>query len=168
MIIDSWWLRSEWPFPASRKAFCIFEYVYFARPDSTIAGVNVSHARVEMGLQMACQHPVEADLVIPVPDSGVYAALRFLGRARDSSLPRLRAPNYYIGRTFIEPTQRIRDLNVRVKLNLILEAVKGKRVVVVDDSIGRGTTARSRVVTLREVGAKQVHMRISCPPHKFA
>jgi amidophosphoribosyltransferase len=167
VIIDKSGIRSEWPFPSTRSAFCIFEYVYFARPDSTISGVNVSKARVEMGRQLARQHPVGADLVIPVPDSGIYAALGF---SEELGIPYYPAfvRNHYIGRTFIQPTQRIRDFNVRVKLNLILEAVKGKRVVVVDDSIVRGTTARSRVVTLREAGAKEVHMRISCPPHKFA
>jgi amidophosphoribosyltransferase len=167
VIIDNSGIRSEWPFPSARSAFCIFEYVYFARPDSTISGVNVSKVRVEMGRELARQHPVEADLVIPVPDSGIYAAL---GYSEELGIPYFPAfvRNHYIGRTFIQPTQRIRDLNVRVKLNLILEAVKDKRVVVVDDSIVRGTTARSRVVTLREAGAKEVHMRISCPPHKFA
>jgi amidophosphoribosyltransferase len=167
VIIDRSGIRSEWPFPATRSAFCIFEYVYFARPDSTISGVNVSKARVEMGRELARQHPVDADLVIPVPDSGVYAALGF---AEELGIPYYPAfvRNHYIGRTFIQPTQRIRDFNVRVKLNLITEAVRKRRVVVVDDSIVRGTTARSRVVTLREAGAKEVHMRISCPPHKFA
>jgi len=167
VIIDNSGIRSEWPFPSTRSAFCIFEYVYFARPDSTISGVNVSKARVEMGRELARQHPVDADLVIPVPDSGIYAALGF---SEELGIPYYPAfvRNHYIGRTFILPTQRIRDFNVRVKLNLILEAVKDKRVVVVDDSIVRGTTARSRVVTLREAGAKEVHMRISCPPHKFA
>ncbi|MGC3991102.1 MAG: phosphoribosyltransferase family protein [Chthoniobacteraceae bacterium] len=118
-----------------------------------------------MGRELARQHPVEADLVVPVPDSGNYAALGFaeeLGIPYDHAFVR----NHYIGRTFLQPTQLIRDFNVRVKLNLIKEAVAGKRVVVVDDSIVRGTTARARVVNLREAGAKEVHMRISCPPHQ--
>ena len=112
-------------------------------------------------------HPVEADLVVPVPDSGNYAALGF---AEELNIPYEHAfvRNHYIGRTFLQPTQLIRDFNVRVKLNLIKEAVAGKRVVVVDDSIVRGTTARARVVNLREAGAKEVHMRVSCPPHRFA
>ena len=167
VIIDHSGLRSEWPFRSTRKAFCIFEYVYFARPDSVIGDVNVSRVRVEMGRALARQHPVKADLVIPVPDSGVYAAL---GYSEELGIPYFPAfvRNHYIGRTFIQPTQHIRDFNVRVKLNLITEAVKDKRVVVVDDSIVRGTTARSRVVNLREAGAKEVHMRISCPPHRFA
>lgn len=167
VIIDNNGLRSEWPFRAARPAFCIFEFVYFARPDTNIDGTNVGAVRVEMGRELARQHPVEADLVVPVPDSGVYAAL---GYAEELGIPFYPAfvRNHYIGRTFIQPTQRIRDFNVRVKLNLIGEAVKGRRVVVVDDSIVRGTTARARVVNLREAGAKEVHMRISCPPHKFA
>lgn len=167
VIIDNSGLRSEWPFRSGRSAFCIFEYVYFARPDSNIAGTNVGSVRVEMGRELARQAPCEADLVVPVPDSGIYAALGF---AEELGIPYYPAfvRNHYIGRTFIQPTQRIRDFNVRVKLNLIGEAVKGKSVVVVDDSIVRGTTARARVVNLREAGAKEVHMRISCPPHKFA
>jgi len=167
VIIDNSGLRSEWPFRAGRSAFCIFEYVYFARPDSNIAGTNVGSVRVEMGRELARLEPCEADLVVPVPDSGIYAALGF---AEELGIPYYPAfvRNHYIGRTFIQPTQRIRDFNVRVKLNLIGEAVKGKRVVVVDDSIVRGTTARARVVNLREAGAAEVHMRISCPPHKHA
>jgi amidophosphoribosyltransferase len=168
VIIDNSGIRSEFPFRASRSAFCIFEYVYFARPDSNLdGGNNVSKVRVEMGRQLAREHPAEADLVVPVPDSGIYAAL---GMSEELGVPYFPAfvRNHYIGRTFIQPTQRIRDFNVRVKLNLVGEAVKDKRVIVVDDSIVRGTTARSRVVNLREAGAKEVHMRISCPPHKNA
>lgn len=167
LIINEKGLRSEFPFRPERKAFCVFEYVYFARPDSNLQNINVSKVRVEMGRQLARRHPAEADVVIPVPDSGVYAALGF---AEELNIPFFQAfvRNHYIGRTFIQPTQLIRDFNVRVKLNLIGEAVEGKRVVVVDDSIVRGTTARSRVVNLREAGAKEVHMRISCPPHRFA
>lgn len=167
LIIDENGLRSEWPFPKHRTSFCIFEHVYFARPDSNIGGTNVSMARVNMGRELARLHPVEADLVVPVPDSGIFAALGF---SEETGIPYYPAfvRNHYIGRTFIQPTQMIRDFNVRVKLNLIRSAVEGKRVVVVDDSIVRGTTARSRVVNLRENGAKEVHMRISCPPHKHA
>lgn len=167
VIIDENGLRSEWPFPKEREAFCIFEQVYFARPDSNIRGANVSMVRTRMGQELARLHPVEADLVVPVPDSGIFAAL---GYSEESGIPYFPAfvRNHYIGRTFIQPTQMIRDFNVRVKLNLIRSAVEGKRVVVVDDSIVRGTTARSRVVNLRENGAKEVHLRISCPPHKHA
>lgn len=167
VIINDSGVRSEWPFRREKKSFCIFEYVYFARPDSTIDDMNVKEVRVQMGREMARLHPVEADVVVPVPDSGIYAALGFseeLGIPFDLAFVR----NHYIGRTFIQPTQLIRDFNVRVKLNLIGDAVRGKRVVVVDDSIVRGTTARTRVVNLREAGAKEVHLRISCPPHKHA
>ncbi|QSR89686.1 amidophosphoribosyltransferase [Methylacidiphilum caldifontis] len=149
-----------------RKAFCIFEYVYFARPDSNISGLNVSKARIQMGRELAKLYPVDADIVVPVPDSGNYAAL---GYSEQSAIPYYPAfvRNHYIGRTFIQPTQLIRDFSVRIKLNLIQQAIKGKRVIVVDDSIVRGTTARARVVNLREAGAKEVHIRVSCPPHRF-
>ena len=167
VIINEHGIRSEWPFRQERKAFCIFEYVYFARPDSLIDDVNVAAARTEMGRELARLHPVEADLVVPVPDSGNYAAL---GYAEELDIPFEHAfvRNHYIGRTFLAPSQLIRDFNVRIKLNLIKGAVKGKRVVVIDDSIVRGTTARARVTSLREAGAKEVHMRVSCPPHRFA
>ena len=167
VIIDKNGIRSEFPFKAEKRAFCMFEYVYFARPDSIINDINVARVRTAMGRELARLHPVEADLVVPVPDSGNYAALGF---AEELGIPYNHAfvRNHYIGRTFLQPTQFIRDFNVRVKLNLIKEAVAGKRVVVVDDSIVRGTTARARVVNLREAGAKEVHMRISCPPHKHA
>jgi amidophosphoribosyltransferase len=167
VIINDDGIRSEWPFKEERKAFCIFEYVYFARPDSLINDRNVSKARVAMGIELAKLHPVDADIVVPVPDSGNYAALGF---SHELNIPYEHAfvRNHYIGRTFLQPTQLIRDFNVRVKLNLIKELVKGKRVVVVDDSVVRGTTARARVVNLREAGAQEVHLRISCPPHKYA
>jgi amidophosphoribosyltransferase len=167
IIIDQNGLRSEFPFPREREAFCIFEYVYFARPDSELHDQGVKSVRVNMGRELARLHPVEADVVVPVPDSGIYAGMGYaeeLGIPFDLAFVR----NHYIGRTFIQPSQRIRDFNVRVKLNLIEEAVRGKRVVVIDDSIVRGTTARARVVNLREAGAAEVHMRISCPPHRHA
>ena len=167
VIIDETGVRSEFPFRVEKRAFCMFEYVYFARPDSIINDINVARVRTAMGRELARLHPVAADLVVPVPDSGNYAALGF---AEELGIPYNHAfvRNHYIGRTFLQPTQLIRDFNVRVKLNLIKEAVHGKRVVVVDDSIVRGTTARARVVNLREAGAAEVHMRISCPPHKNA
>ncbi len=167
VIIDENGIRSEFPFDTEKQAFCMFEYVYFARPDSIISNINVSRVRTAMGRELARLHPAEADMVVPVPDSGNYAALGF---AEELGIPYEHAfvRNHYIGRTFLQPTQLIRDFNVRVKLNLIKEAVAGKRVVVVDDSIVRGTTAKARVVTLREAGAAEVHMRISCPPHRFA
>ncbi len=167
VIINEDGISSEHPFNETKKAFCMFEYVYFARPDSIIGDISIHRVRTQMGRELARLHPVEADLVVPVPDSGNYAALGFsqeLGIPYEHAFVR----NHYIGRTFLQPTQLIRDFNVRVKLNLIKEAVAGKRVVVVDDSIVRGTTARARVVNLREAGAAEVHMRISCPPHRHA
>ena len=167
IIINEQGVRSEFPFNDTREAFCVFEYVYFARPDSIVNGVNVARVRTEMGRQLARETGVEADLVVPVPDSGIYAALGFaeeLGIRYEQAFVR----NHYIGRTFLQPSQLIRDFNVRVKLNLIREVVEGKRVVVVDDSIVRGTTALARVNHLREAGAKEVHVRVSCPPHKHA
>jgi amidophosphoribosyltransferase len=167
IIIDENGIRSEFPFNEEKRAFCMFEYVYFARPDSIISSINVAKVRTSMGRELARLHPVEADLVVPVPDSGNYAALGFADELKipyDHAFVR----NHYIGRTFLQPTQLIRDFNVRVKLNLIKEAVEGKRVVVVDDSIVRGTTAKARVTTMREAGAKEVHVRISCPPHRHA
>lgn len=167
VIISEEGIRSEWPFRDESPAFCMFEYVYFSRPDSIVGGINVAKVRTEMGRELARRYPVEADIVVPVPDSGNYAALGF---AQELNVPFEHAfvRNHYIGRTFLQPSQLIRDFDVRVKLNLIKEAVEGKRVVVVDDSIVRGTTARARVVNLREAGAKEVHMRVSCPPHRFA
>jgi amidophosphoribosyltransferase len=167
VIISEDGVRSERPFPPEDQAFCMFEYVYFSRPDSIMGGINVAKVRTEMGRELARKFPVEADIVVPVPDSGNYAALGF---AHELNIPYEHAfvRNHYIGRTFLQPSQLIRDFDVRVKLNLIKEAVEGKRVVVVDDSIVRGTTARARVVNLREAGAKEVHMRVSCPPHRFA
>jgi amidophosphoribosyltransferase len=167
LIINKDGIRSERPFPDAQPAFCMFEYVYFARPDSIVGGVNVGKVRMEMGRELARRFPAEADLVVPVPDSGNYAALGF---AEELNIPFAHAfvRNHYIGRTFLQPSQLIRDFDVRVKLNLIKEMVEGKRVVVVDDSIVRGTTSRARVGNLREAGAKEVHMRVSCPPHRFA
>ena len=152
------------PAPGHQRAFCIFEYVYFARPDSTIADRNVYKVRVEMGKQLARENPVDADIVVPVPDSGNYAGL---GYSLETGIPYEMAfiRNHYVGRSFLQPTQLIRDFNVRVKLNLIPELVHGKRVIIVDDSIVRGTTCKARVNTLKEAGAKEVHVRVSCPPH---
>ncbi|EEF57755.1 amidophosphoribosyltransferase [Pedosphaera parvula] len=165
VVIDKNGLRSIKAFPEhQRRAFCIFEYVYFARPDSTIADRNVYKVRVEMGRELAREHPVKADLVIPVPDSGNCAAL---GYSLESGIPFEMAfvRNHYVGRSFLQPSQLIRDFDVRVKLNLIGNLVKGKRVIVVDDSIVRGTTSKSRVNNLKEAGAKEVHVMVSCPPH---
>jgi amidophosphoribosyltransferase len=165
VIIDKHGLRSIQAFPGhERRAFCVFEYVYFARPDSTIASRNVYKVRVEMGRQLAREYPIQADIVVPVPDSGNSAAL---GYAMESGIPYEMAfvRNHYIGRSFLQPSQLIRDFNVRVKLNLIPELVKGKRVIIVDDSIVRGTTCKTRVNNLKEAGAKEVHVLVSCPPH---
>ncbi len=165
VVIDQSGVNSVQVFPEQkRRAFCIFEYVYFSRPDSTIAGRNVYKVRVELGRQLAREHPVDADVVIPVPDSGNCAALGF---SLESGIPFEMAfvRNHYVGRSFLQPSQLIRDFDVRVKLNLIAELVRGKRVVVVDDSIVRGTTCKARVNTLKEAGATEVHVRVSCPPH---
>ena len=158
-------LTSTQAFPEhERRAFCIFEYVYFARPDSTIANRSVYKVRVEMGRQLAREYPIAADVVVPVPDSGNCAAL---GYSLESGVPYEMAfvRNHYVGRSFLQPSQLIRDFDVRVKLNLIEELVKDKRVVVVDDSIVRGTTCKTRVNNLKEAGAKEVHVLVSCPPH---
>lgn len=165
LIINKNGVHSVHPFPDNqRRAFCIFEYVYFARPDSMIANMSVYRARVEMGRQLAREYPIKADIVVPVPDSGNYAAL---GYSLESGTPYEMAfvRNHYVGRSFLQPTQIIRDFNVRVKLNLIADLVRGKRVVIVDDSIVRGTTSQSRVVSLKRAGAKEVHVLVSCPPH---
>ena len=142
---------------------CIFEYIYFARPDSDIFGKNVYKLRKAMGRELAKEYPVEADMVIPVPDSGVAAAI---GYSEESGIPFELGiiRNHYVGRTFIEPTQEIRDLKVKMKLNPIKEVIRGKRLIVIDDSIVRGTTSRKIVSILKEFGAKEVHMRISAPP----
>jgi amidophosphoribosyltransferase len=165
VIINENGLTSIPAFPEhQRQAFCIFEYVYFARPDSILNGHSVYEVRKAMGRQLAREHNVKADLVIPVPDSGVCAAM---GYSEQSGIPYEMAfiRNHYVGRSFLQPTQLIRDFNVRVKLNLIESLVKDKRVVIVDDSIVRGTTCRSRVKTLKDAGAKEVHVAVSCPPH---
>ena len=165
VVINQDGLSSVQAFPEQeRRAFCIFEYVYFARPDSTIANRNVYKVRVEMGRQLAREFPIAADVVVPVPDSGNCAAL---GYSLESGIPFEMAfvRNHYVGRSFLQPSQLIRDFDVRVKLNLIGELVRGKRVIVVDDSIVRGTTCKTRVNNLKEAGAKEVHVLVSCPPH---
>jgi amidophosphoribosyltransferase len=165
VVINQDGLTSVQAFPEQqRRAFCIFEYVYFARPDSTIANRNVYKVRVEMGRELAREFPIQADVVVPVPDSGNCAAL---GYSLESNIPFEMAfvRNHYVGRSFLQPSQLIRDFDVRVKLNLITELVKDKRVIVVDDSIVRGTTCKARVNNLKEAGAKEVHVLVSCPPH---
>jgi amidophosphoribosyltransferase len=142
---------------------CIFEYVYFARPDSHVFGQSVYQTRKNMGKELAKMTPVEADIVIPVPDGGVPAAI---GYSQESGIPYEMGimRNHYIGRTFIEPTQEMRDLKVKMKLSPMEEIIKGKRVIVVDDSIVRGTTSRRIIRMLKEAGASEVHMRVSSPP----
>src|SRR5258707_1613500 len=165
VVINEQGLTSVQAFPEQeRRAFCIFEYVYFARPDSNIANRNVYKVRVDMGRELAREFPIKADVVVPVPDSGNCAAL---GYSLESGIPFEMAfvRNHYVGRSFLQPSQLITDFNVRVKLNLISELVKGKRVIVVDDSIVRGTTCKARVNNLKEAGAKEVHVLVSCPPH---
>ncbi len=166
VFIDERGPRSFYPFKEEkiRKAFCAFEHVYFARPDSRIFSENVGMVRERLGRYLAQEHPAPADIVIPVPDSGNFSAL---GYSKESGIPLAHGftRNHYVGRTFINPTQSVRTLKVKIKLNPIRDVVEGKRVVVVDDSIVRGNTSRSRVKLLRKAGAKEVHMRISCPPH---
>jgi amidophosphoribosyltransferase len=156
-------VRSRFPLPKVQPTPCVFEHIYFARPDSLVYGRSVMVARREMGRRLALRHPVEADLVVPVPDSGVSAAL---GYSEQSGIPFdfgiIR--NHYVGRTFIEPKQTIRSFGVKVKLNPVRHLLAGKRVVLVDDSIVRGTTSKKIVQMVREAGAKEVHMRIACPP----
>jgi amidophosphoribosyltransferase len=155
--------RERWAPRAARKAQCVFEHVYFARPDSIVFGRSVQESREEMGRMLAREYPVPADLVVPVPDSGVPAAL---GYSKESGIPFGHAliRNHYVGRTFIEPSQAIRDFGVKLKLNPIRRMLEGKRVVLVDDSLVRGTTSRKLVRMVRSAGATEVHLRISCPP----
>ncbi|MHC4777675.1 MAG: amidophosphoribosyltransferase, partial [Planctomycetota bacterium] len=154
------------PPEAVKPSHCIFEHIYFARPDSRVFGENVHAVRMELGRKLARNTPAHGDIVISVPDSGNSAALGF---SQESGIPLdigfVR--NHYVGRTFIQPAQDMRDASVKVKLNVIRDVVKGKRVVVVDDSIIRGTTSKSRVQELREAGAREIHLRISSPPHRF-
>jgi amidophosphoribosyltransferase len=166
VIIDRNGLRSLKPHALKRTAFCIFEFIYFARPDSTIFGRNVYQVRKRLGRQLAREYRLEADLVMPFPDSGNYAAIGF---AEASGIPFEMGVirNHYVGRTFIQPTQTMRDFKVRVKLNPIREVLEGKRVVIIEDSIIRGTTSRTRVQAIRQAGAEEVHMLVSCPPHRY-
>lgn len=152
--------------PRRPSACCVFEQLYFARPDSRIFGGNVYLARKKLGARLAAEAPAAGDLVMPVPDSGVYAAI---GYSQASGLPFEMGfiRNHYVGRTFIHPVQRVRDLGVKIKLNPVRELVRGRDIVLIDDSIVRGTTSRSRVQTLRDFGARRIHMRVACPPHRF-
>jgi amidophosphoribosyltransferase len=163
VILDGQGVTSLRFAPPAQPAQCIFEHVYFSRPDSVVFGRSVQESREMLGRYLAREHPVDADLVVPVPDSGVPAATGF---AEESGIPFKIAliRNHYVGRTFIEPSQAIRDFGVKLKLNPVRSLLEGKRVVLVDDSIVRGTTSRKIVRIVREAGAREVHMRISCPP----
>ena len=163
LIISAGGLRSLKPFPKAPLAHCVFEHVYFARPDSYVFGRSVNEVRTDFGRILAREAAVEADVVVPIPDSGVCAAIGF---ADESRLPMRMGliRNHYVGRTFIQPQQSIRHFSVRVKLNPVRSILEGKRVVLLDDSIVRGTTSRKIVKMVRAAGAREVHLRISCPP----
>ena len=163
LIISDGGLRSIKPYPPAQLAHCVFEHVYFARPDSYVFGRSVNEVRTMFGRNLATESPVDADVVVPIPDSGVCAAIGYAERA---GLP-LRfglIRNHYVGRTFIQPQQSIRDFGVKVKLNPVRSILEGRRVVLVDDSIVRGTTSRKIVRLVKAAGAREVHVRISCPP----
>ena len=163
LVINDDGLRSYTPFPRTPLSHCVFEHVYFARPDSDVFGQSVSAVRTNLGHRLAEESSVDADVVVPIPDSGVVAAI---GYAESSGLPLKMGliRNHYVGRTFIQPHQAVRGLNVRVKLNTVRSVLEGKRVVLVDDSIVRGTTSQKIVSMIKAAGATEVHMRISCPP----
>jgi amidophosphoribosyltransferase len=156
-------LHSSFPLPKAKPTHCIFEHVYFSRPDSIVFGNSVNKSRHKMGRELAREHPADADIVVPVPDSGVAAAI---GYASASGL-KFRfglMRNHYVGRTFIEPKQSIRHFGVKVKLNPVRDLIEGQKVVLIDDSIVRGTTSKKIVQMVRQAGAREVHVRISCPP----
>jgi amidophosphoribosyltransferase len=163
VIVDGNGLRSLKPFPKHQRRFCVFEHIYFARPDSRVEGVGVYDARKRIGVELARESPVPADVIVPVPDSGVPAAI---GYAASSGIPFELGiiRNHYVGRTFIEPADHIRHLGVRLKHNANRAMIEGKRVILVDDSIVRGTTSMKIVEMVRSAGAKEVHMRIAAPP----
>ncbi|MDX1467874.1 MAG: amidophosphoribosyltransferase [Acidimicrobiia bacterium] len=166
VVIDANGVKSYDPFPDTKPGLCLFEFVYFARPDSQMYGRSIHNARRQMGRTLSEEHPVDADVVVPVPESGIPAAQGF---AVSSGIPYADGlvKNRYVGRTFIEPTQTLRDQGIRLKLNPIPENLDGKRVVLVDDSIVRGSTTRQLVSMVREAGAREVHLRISSPPYKW-
>lgn len=167
VIISGGKIESLRPFGETKKRFCIFEYIYFARPDSLVEGHHVYEVRKKIGEELAKENPVDADVVVPVPDSGVPSAI---GYARESGLPFELGiiRNHYVGRTFIEPTDQVRHFGVKLKHNANLSVIKGKRVVLVDDSIVRGTTSKKIVELIRNAGAKEVHMKIASPPTTYS
>ncbi len=166
VIISDEGVKSLKPQAPARSSFCIFEFIYFARPDSNIYGRNVYLTRKAHGRRLAREAPVSADFVMPFPDSGNYAAI---GYSEASGIPfemgMIR--NHYVGRTFIQPSQSMRDFGVRIKLNPVRELLRGKEIIIIEDSIIRGTTVKTRVKALRELGVKKIHMRVSGPPHRF-
>jgi len=166
IIIDEKGLRSFFYAYSPRKAFCIFELIYFARPDSVVFSNQVYQARKNMGKVLAEEEDCSADMVVPIPDSGTFAALGF-SEASGIPLEFAMVRNPYVGRTFIRPEQGARDLAVKIKLDPIRELIRGKRIIVIEDSIVRGSTSRQRIATLKEAGAREVHMRVSSPPHIF-
>lgn len=163
IVINGDGLRSSHPLSEQPVSMCIFEHVYFARPDSLIYGHSVNESRHKMGKRLAIEQPADADLIVPVPDSGTVAAIGYAAQSQTSFRFGL-VRNHYVGRTFIEPRQSIRSFGVRIKLNPVRHLIEGKRVVLIDDSIVRGTTSKKIVQMVREAGAKEIHLRISCPP----
>ena len=163
IVISEEGLRSSHPLPKQQHSMCLFEHVYFARPDSLIFGKSINESRHRMGRQLAIEQPADADVVVPVPDSGVAAAIGYAAESGLSFRFGL-VRNHYVGRTFIEPRQSIRSFGVRIKLNPVRELIADKRVVLIDDSIVRGTTSKKIVRMVRDAGAKEIHVRISCPP----
>jgi amidophosphoribosyltransferase len=163
IVIDEEGLRSSHPLPERKHSMCLFEHVYFARPDSLIYGRSINESRHKMGRRLAKEQPAPADIVVPVPDSGTAAAIGYAAESGISFRFGL-VRNHYVGRTFIEPKQAIRSFGVRIKLNPVRDLIVGRRVVLIDDSIVRGTTSKKIVQMVREAGAKEIHVRISCPP----
>jgi amidophosphoribosyltransferase len=166
VVLDADGVTSSFPRPAGPSRLCVFEYVYFARPDSVLAGQNVQAARVAMGRRLAVEAPTEADVVVPVPESGIPAAQ---GYSWESGIPYEHGlvKNRYVGRTFIEPEQMLRDQGIRLKLNPIRDVLQDQRIILVDDSVVRGSTTRQLVELVRAAGAREVHLRISSPPYRW-
>jgi amidophosphoribosyltransferase len=165
VVVDVGGLHSFKPFPPERAAPCFFEHVYFARPDSMLFGESVQAVRKRLGAELHAEYPLDVDAVVPVPDSGLYGALGYAGAAGlpfEMGMVR----NHYVGRTFIEPSQQIRNFGVRVKLNPVREILRGRKIALIDDSIVRGTTSRKIVQLCRDAGASEIHMLVTCPPTK--
>jgi len=166
LVVDEDGLKSYFYSDKTEPNHCVFEFIYFSRPDSQIFNEYVDKTRRKLGKNLAVENPCDADIVISVPDSSNTAALGYAARS-DAKFEIGLIRNHYVGRTFIAPDQKSRDLAVKLKLAMVKEVVNGKKVVVVDDSVVRGTTTRGKIRTLREAGAKQIHMRVSCPPIRF-